>query len=381
MAILSFRERALTALALLAFACCAVSCGQAGRANTAEFPELIIEGDDAETGNYDPSLEYAPDGTGWLAYSAVTGWPPDTVQTRIARSTDQGLTWTRVADVNRSAPASARFPGGAEVNGTWWHEVPTLVHDPEDAGREWKLFWHRYIARKAPRGPADRLFMFGWIATRHARSPEGPWSEETALIGAGLFPLPPFQTQFKIGDLHPELQSYIALSEPGSLFHEGVLYLSLQAARNPEREPNKHDKHDILLLASADHGGNWRYAGTLLRSEEAAGFGGDFFTGSSLAVENGRLFLLVCPEKPGRPGEDHRGTVIFEFDDISRGSLLRDAAGQPALVKRIDPILSMGGQSDYDERNSRGGIVMPQFDFGNLPRIFRLFNTGFRILR
>jgi hypothetical protein len=282
----------------------------------------------------------------------------------------------RVVDVNRSEAVAARMPNGATVSGKWWHEVPTLVYDPGDRGREWKLFWHRYVARMPHGGPDDRLFAFGWIAQRHAPSPAGPWSDEVALIGAGPFPLAPYATRFKIGDLHPELKPYIVLTEPGSLHHRGVLYLSLQAARDPQRG---RAEHDIVLIASDDHGERWRHVAVVLRAEEAAAFGGDFFTGSSLVTEAGRIFLMVCPELH-RPGAQHRGTLVFEFADIARGALRRAPDGKPILVKRIDPRLAMGGQSDYDEQNINGGIIMPQFDMRNLPRAFRLFNTGQKIV-
>jgi hypothetical protein len=39
------------------------------------------------------------------------------------------------------------------------------------------------------------------------------------------------------------------------------------------------------------------------------------------------------------------------------------------------PQLASGGQSDYDEHDTYGGIVMPPFDLANLPRPWRIYNT------
>jgi hypothetical protein len=380
----ALRSLAVPPALVLALALCGTvlaACARPGTtappAGPANFPELTIRGDDAPNGIYDPSVEYGRDGTGWLAYSAVKAGPDGEVHTRIARSDDRGRTWTRVADVNRPAPVAVRLPNGISVNGRWWHEVPTLVHDPDDRGRAWKLFWHRYVARMPHRNPDDRLFAFGWIAYRHAPSPAGPWSDEVALIGAGPFPLAPHATRFKIGDLHPALERYIVLTEPGSLYHRGVLYLSLQAARAPQ--PGRAE-HDIVLIASDDHGERWRHVAVVLEAGEARAFGGDFFTGSSLVVEDGRTFLLLSLELHGKPSLQHRGTVVFEFADIGRGTLKRGPDGRPRLIKRIDARLAGGGQSDYDAQNTGGGIIMPQFDLRNLPRAFRLFNTGQRIV-
>jgi hypothetical protein len=265
------------------------------------------------------------------------------------------------------------LPGGKTATGKWWNEVPSLVHDPGDPGREWKLYWHRYIARMPYRSDEDRLFAYGWIALRHAPSPAGPWSEETALFGAGPFPAAPFETRFDIRDLAPAYSDYIVLTEPGALYHEGVIYLALQAVRDPARGKNRHD---IILIASADHGETWSAAGTPLTAEDAAAFGASWFTGASLAAEKGRIFLLVCPESAGRGMQGHGGTLVFEFETIASGALRRDPSGAPRVVRRLEAGQSSGGQADYDAQNTAGGALMPQFDMANLPRAFRIYNTG-----
>ena len=60
-----------------------------------ELPEVLVSGDAPLNGIFDPSLAYAPDGTGWLTYSAVFGnvtpWGPH-VETHLARSGDGGAT-------------------------------------------------------------------------------------------------------------------------------------------------------------------------------------------------------------------------------------------------------------------------------------------------
>lgn len=339
------------------------------------YTELIIIGENAPNGFYDPSLEYSPDGVGWMSYSAVALGKLSEVQTRIARSSDQGASWKHVTKINNASNETVTLPGGKIVKGKWWHEVSTLVFDPSDTGKEWKLYWHRYLSRIPHRNEQDRLFAYGWIAYRHASSPLGPWSEETALIGAGPFPLAPYTSKFKIGDLDASLKKYIVLTEPGSLQHNGRLYLSLQAVRDPKLGTNKHD---IILLASNDHGETWEHVAVILTAEDAKSFDADWFTGSSLVIEDNRIFLMVCPEIANH-ATGHRGTIIFEFEDITRGSIKRSFDGKPKVIKQLAPRISMGGQSDYDAQNVNGGIVMPQFDLKNLPKAFRLFNTKEKI--
>jgi len=37
------------------------------------------------------------------------------------------------------------------------------------------------------------------------------------------------------------------------------------------------------------------------------------------------------------------------------------------------------GQSDYDERNTEGGLLMPQFNVRAYPEVFQIYQTGRRI--
>lgn len=365
------RSLTLTLVFPLLAACAAEPAGPPPSA--LPFTELVITGEKGINGVYDPSVEYDAAGTGWMAYSGVRAGPEGEVETHIARSTDHGASWQHVTTVNTVSPATAALPNGKTVKGKWWQEVSTLVHDPADAGREWKLYWHRYITHMPHRTDEDRLFAYGWIASRHAPSPEGPWSDETALIGAGPFPLPPYETVFDIRDLGPAYADYIVLTEPGALQHEGTLYLALQAVRDPARGAHKHD---IILISSADHGKTWSGAGKPLNAEAAAAFGATWFTGPSLAVEDGRIFLLVCPETVSQGMQGHGGTLVFEFEDLAAGQLRKDADGAPLVVKQIASTLSVGGQADYDAQNTAGGVIVPQFALGNLPRAFRIYNTG-----
>ena len=358
----------------------AVICApQASRADTdpAPFKELNVRGETAPQGIYDPSIEYAPDGTGWLAYSAVTAGPRSTVETRIARSVDGGRTWVRAGRVNSASPAEAHLPKEGRITGAWWHEVPTLAHDPGDKGREWKLFWHRYLARYPYQGDDDRMFALGWIAMRWAASPEGPWSKEIPLIGAGPFPFGMSNTRFKIQSMGPDFAPYIVLTEPGALAHKGRLYLVLQAFRLP-REGQPHS-HDIVLLRSDDHGQTWHGIGRLLAAEEARAFGAKWFTGPALGVQDGRVFLMVTPEMTGRGELDHNGTLVLEFDQLDHGTLRRGADGKLKVIKRLLPTLAKGGQADFHESHP-GGMVVPQVDLRNLPRAFRIFETGQRLI-
>lgn len=329
------------------------------------WPEVLVQGDAPQAGIYDPSLEYDSDGVGWLAYSAAKMGSQSTVETHLAKSDDQGRTWRYVTDINKAKPG---ILNGEE--GVWWNEVSTLVHDPDDQGQEWKLYYHKYFAKMPYKGPDQRRLQYGWIAMQTAPHPTGPWSGEQPIFGVGQFPAKPYSAKVNVSELHPSLKDYVVLTEPGSLYHQGTLYLSLQAVKLSAGKP----QFDLILLASDDHGDSWRYVSTPLVASQAKAFGGEGWTGSSLVEEKGRHFLMICPEVSKTPGKGHLGTIVFEFTDISQGQLVGNR--NPKVLVRLKPDLSQGGQSDYDEANVNGGILMPQNDRRNLPRFFRIFRTG-----
>lgn len=337
------------------------------------FAELIVSGDRSKNGIFDPSLEYDKNGVGWMAYSGVDAGQKSTVSTKIAKSNDKGKTWRYLTTVNPAYPGRLNIKGKL-TDGIWWSEVSTLVNDPKDSGREWKLFWHNYFSKVPHTGPKDRKLEYGWIAYKYASNPKGPWSKTIRMFGAGPFPLPPYKTKFNVKGFHPDLRDYSVLTEPGSLCFNDTLYLSFQAVK---ARGSNHPDFDIILLSSKDHGQTWSYAGKPLVSKQAIRFGGKGWTGSSLAVSNGKPCLLVCPEDTGNAKTGHKGTVIFQFKDISKGKLVKSKNGNPKVIAWIKPDLAKGGQSDYDQQNINGGMVMPQYDRRNFPKIFRIFNTKY----
>lgn len=329
---------------------------------------MIIDEINAPNGMYDPSLEYDENGIGWMAYSAVDA--PEYVHTHLAKSTDNGKTWTYQLTINQAVNDTILVNNETEISGVWRHEVPTLVHDLADEGKEWKLYWHKYFTIP-PYEAENRLFQYGWIAYKYSSHPGGPWSEEIALFGAGIFPPKPYETRIDLSSLHQKLSDFVVYSEPGSIIVDETIYLSMNAHEIRDEENIGH----TILLSSTDHGETWSYVNTLLRPEDVKRFDGLYFSGSSLVRVQERIFLFACPDNPKDPIKTHNGTCIYEFDNIQKGLLKRDENGSLILHKHIPRTLLCGGQSDYDEQNSYGGIVMPQHNYRELPELFQLFNT------
>ncbi|NNG02590.1 MAG: exo-alpha-sialidase [Inquilinus sp.] len=338
------------------------------------FEKLVVIGDPDRNGIFDVSVEYGPDGTGWLAYSRVE--LPKYVSTHLARSDDRGRSWTYVGAINRSRDDTITADGRA-VSGARRYETPTLVHDPgDDPARHWKLYVERYVA-VPPHRPDNNLHGDGWIEVKYARRPDGPWSEAVRLFGG-----PASGSRIDLNRLHPDLGGMSFYNEIGSIALDGALYLSLDASPTPSGLGDWENRK-IVLISSHDHGATWRYAGTLTDHDDASDSGYLVLTGSSLVKEGSRLFLLVTPSGAkglGRRNRGHDGTWIVEFENIARARLKRDAAGRLVVLRRIPIDRDTGGLSDYHEQNIHGGILFPQIDTRTRPDVFQTYMTGQRIV-
>lgn len=140
-----------------------------------KYEKINIIGETAKNGVFDLALEYNKDGsTGWMAYSAINA--PNYISTHIAKTIDNGKTWSFIAKVNPSYDDVVNLKG-REIDGTWFNEVPTIVYVPDDPGKEWKLYWHKYFHKKNhgnKREGQGRVLQFGWVAYKYAPDPSGP---------------------------------------------------------------------------------------------------------------------------------------------------------------------------------------------------------------
>jgi hypothetical protein len=347
------------------------------------YEQLTVSGQRSTHGIYDPTVVYEPSGeVGWLAYSTVTGdFKPvgPYVNTEIARSDDHGRTWRYVRGINQAYDDTLTFIDGSRLSGVWRYEVPTLVHDAHDPDRAWKLLTHKYFWN----AERDRMVAYGWISMKHAAQPGAEWSDEIALLGTGTwldaglapgtgaFPPPPYgPVRTQINSLSPDLSGYLVYTEPGAFEHDGALYLSLTAI--------KREGHDaIVMLRSEDHAQSWKFVAKLATSEDARALGYLYFDGTSIAADRGRVFLLASP---AAALENHAGTMVFEFADLAAGLLARDASGRLAPRMHLLPQRAFlsergGGQGDYDEHNTYGGLLFAQVNIPAYPEVFQIFNT------
>jgi hypothetical protein len=361
-------------------------------AGDVHYTKLLIAGDPAEKGIYDPSVAYTPDGSvGWLAYSSVNGSGNvihgrlalgEYVGTHLARTTNGGGSWAFVRVLNVSTNGACVMPDGKTIQGVWRYEVSSLVCDPTDpcVHRRWKMFTHRYFWERE----RDSRQTHAWIVLRTAADPAGEWSPEFPLFGAGKNPPAPYnKTCVDVNSLDASLKNTFVYTEPGALVHDGRLYLSMTALIPKFGLGGIGVAYTVILLASDDHGVSWQFAGKLLTPDDAKHFGYERFDGTDLAEDGGRVFLLAVP---GSRRLMHDGCVAFEFASMAKGQLQRDAAGHPLVANYFAPqpgILSGpgGGQSTYHASNTNGGVLFPQFDIHSYPEVFHIFQTRRRIVK
>ena len=357
--------------------------------NDRDYEKINIVGEDSFSGVYDPSVEYGDDGVGWLVYSAnnnsLDGFYH--LETHLAKSLDHGKTWTKVGAVNNTYD-KVLVINGKVIDGFYREETATLLFDPDDPNpnRRWKLFTVTGFSKKPHKIGEVRKATYWpqvYIAYKYAADPEAlSLAQEIPLFGSKYCQGPVCSAKYNLNSFNgKDLGDVSFYEESGSLVNDGILYLSLSAVTVRGR-----GGQSTILLSSGDHGQTWKYVGKLTYSrKDAKSLGYDELTASSLAEENGRVFLLVSPVKQKKfpPHLEYNGVYIFEFDDITKAKLKRDNNGRLIVQKYLPPLSTRsigGGQSEYHEQNTYGGIIMAQSDSAAVRECFTIYSTKERIV-
>jgi len=217
-------------------------------------------------------------------------------------------------------------------SGTWRVETPTLVHDPEDKGREWKLYAYKYFWDNDPTHALQLARRYGMIVYKYATDPAADnWSTEQWLFAPAYGHLPPPYGQMAmmhLNDLNESLKNVEVYSRPSVIVRDGMLVMTLSAfteGTSPDR---------IIMIVSGDHGKSWKYMGTPLRVLDLKGI--EPYTrlsGASLIEQDGIVYLAVVL---GNAQQHGQGTFIFSFDDFTKGHLKRDPkTGVPIVLRHV----------------------------------------------
>lgn len=344
----------------------------------AEYEKIRINGETAQLGIYDPSVAFTSENAAWLAYSALaigkdaSGEP--LVEVHLAMSSDAGKNWNYAGTPVFTSRNETLYQADGMTpmaTGITRYEVPGLVYDPEDKGREWKIFSYRYFWN----GDVALAERTAVIALKYASDPLGKWSDEIWLFSArpGIPPAPYDRlVLLSLSRLSPDLADVTSFSEPAPFMKDGRLYLLLTAFTGAD-QPTR-----LVLIASNDHGNSWYYIGSPLSFKDAGKKEITRVSGGSFSEANGKVYLLA-----GFGDEKIRsyGASVFEVSDLSLGKLRRDQkSGLPVMIEKIEPpadmpLVGMGaGSASWDRRASKG-VMLSQTSLEKSKPVFNIFYT------
>jgi len=324
-------------------------------------PALTVAGDAPSTdpfhGYGDPALERDPGGALWLSYSWLdhevlpgTVDPLRAVRTHLAKSTDDGATFTYVRAVNVAAPA----PGNVALV---IHEVSSIARRSDGS---WADTWLTYAMNSAARG------QFHYQRTL-AAAPEALGDTTEAWLRGTVTTVTTTVDASKIGG--PE--TCAGLTEPALFSRGGVDYLITNCIVDGTPATQR-------LIVLRETGATLELVGDLLTAADAIALDATRIEQIDLAVaKDGALLALVTPiNDAAQP--IHRGCVVLEVEDLATAKIARDTSG--ALVQRA-VITSAGtsigpGLCTYDATSATGIVLVQTYDTAGGGVVFSMHATG-----
>ena len=353
------------------------------------IPPLVIQGLDRNViGTLDPSVAYDGDHL-FMAYTAASlqSAQVSDIKTEIFIARDRRLSrCTSWSQSNIPFPAKAVTIIGPDGQtpvdkGFWRIETPSLVYDPDDPGKEWKLYAYKYFWS----GKTDLARLYGAIVYRYASNPdiEASWSTEQWVFSASE-QSPPFPysqiVQTKLSQLHPSLANVYFYSRPSVVYIDKTLVMSLSAFVKGKQTPDR-----IVMIASKDHGQTWHYMGTPLQDTMLPAIKTEtgkytLLQGATLLLSDGMPYLSAVFGNSKTEGD---GSFIFGFDNISAASLAKDQNGNPLLLNHIPlssevPTNVGGGFAAFNEGCTQSGVIAAEMS--GVRRRYSIFRTEASLL-
>jgi len=330
-------------------------------------PEVLVAGDPfAETnavpdgfrGYADPSLEYdVATGTLWMTYSWLNvqisnPGPPVVfdlgVRTHLARSDDNGATFTFVRAVNNMAMEAHPDTGAM---GWSVHEVSTLVREPSGL---WQVLWLKYFDPFGTvAGVDERQEFLYWKTTATDPTLLGDngevWAKSLATSASWGAPI----------DMNsiPELADCVLQSEPGLFAFSGETYLA-SSCLVADASGRRTDLERLVLLRQTATG--YSFVGNLLDAQDAIDLGVDVIEQADIAIaRDGSVILIVTPIVLNAD-PSHQGCIVLEFSDFSSAMLERDVNGVavPRAVITADGNGLGPGLCSYDADSDTGVLLV-----------------------
>lgn len=335
-------------------------------------------------GALDPAI--ATDGSGvpknMMAATVLTP-PPEgksgvATEIHLFSADSECNSWSHLSAVFDAQDENLLAPDGETTlaQGFWRVETPALVYDPDDPGKEWKIFAYKYFWS----GNMKLTGYYSTIVYKYAHDPFQKWSDEQWLFAARPdYPPAPYGdlVQHKLNTLSPALADVMFYTRPSVVYDQGVMLMSLsaftQSALSNSAAGPALDR--IVMIASFDHGKSWQYLGTPLSAADLPNIGPyTKLQGATLLRAEGQLYLAAVLGDKDTAG---LGTFLFPFDDLAKATLQRDGKDVPVLARHIprlsaQPTATGGGFAAYLP-TCKGGIITSEFS--GLRRSFQIFNS------
>ncbi|MDX2412791.1 MAG: sialidase family protein [Woeseiaceae bacterium] len=333
----------------------------------ATCPEVTIIGDphsdlngmpDPFRGYGDPSLEHdSATGTLWLAYSWLNTQVSDPgppvvfdlgVRTRLARSNDNGGSFTFVRTVNDMQMEAHPETG---VMGWSVHEVSTLVKEPSGS---WQILWLKYFNPFGTVTGVDERQEFLYWRTS-AATPD-LLGDNSAVWGKFAATSVSWGAPFDFNTI-PELADCILQTEPALFAFNGETYLATSCLV-VDGTGRRTDLERIELLRQTANG--YDYVGTILDGQDAADLGVDTIEQADISVaRDGSILLVTTPIILGAD-PDHQGCMVFSFADFASATITRDTNGVaiPRAIITADGNSLGPGLCTYDANSDTGVLLI-----------------------
>lgn len=361
-------------------------------------PELRVEGDPPATlpsgaasplrGYSDPSIRRDPDSRVlWMAYS----WPSvhvDTddsrttrVETHLARSDDDGLTWQAAGPLWPSEPAVDPVSG---AHGWTDHEVPNLLPIPDGESA------HRWIGARldlfVPRGEglARRPPSSFRITVLTATSPGALATGSRVVLGSAATD-ERWGVDVDLATLDDDLGRCSVWNEPALHHSEGTLYLALRClVLDGTGTPDvAASTLEVFATEPIDEPSSWRWRhqGRLAGHDEAVELGGDGLTQVDFATAiDGTTLAVLTPDTWSASDREfvHHGLAVVEVASLEDPQLARRNDGQLAVravvtASDLDPL---GPGAGTYEPTAATGLVLMRRQIGEASLVASIHDTG-----
>lgn len=336
-------------------------------------------------GLMDPSIAVDENGTALMAHTViqsvvVDGKPQYATNVVIERSKSPSCrSWTTTTNGSYLAQEDeAMFPDGKATldKGVWTAETPSIVYDPDDPDKKWKLYVYEYYWNSKD----DVARYYSFIGMKSAPTPEGPWTTKEWVLAADPPRRPPMPyaglVKQAINPLHKDLADVWFYSRPSVIYHKGMLFMTLSAFLRGSSAPDF-----TVLLASTDHGKTWGYRGAPLSAADAEKAGKfSKYNGATLLLHGDQPYLAAVF---GNADVNALGTFLIPFENpagLIQAKVQRDQNGAPVIAKWIkrqsmEPSKTGGGHAAYAEKCDLGIVVSEFSDIRDSFQIFKTYKT------